>query len=620
MDLIAEVLLLGNDYGWADLPEIEGNQYGSETESLFRDNIKNGIYAANRSIGDAIEKTLTVHPDGMERHLTVSGIIRGSDNLTLRIPHDFISGSLQAKLKIYPNLLAHVTESIEAGLERPYGCGEQTISSTYPSVLLLKYYKASGISSGPLQSRANRYLNLGYHRLLNYREPTGGFSYWGHGSSDVALTAYAVRFLSDASGFIEVDPEIIQDAEKWLVGQQNKEGSWQPRYGEDDHSLTAYVTATLAESQNHLSEPLKKSVHDAVTRALAHLADPHRRLSDPYALAEFAIALKLNGEEQRASAVATNLSNLATPEHGGMYWALERNTPFYGWGNTGRIESTAMAILALSLVTPGTVEGRQLIEAGTLWLLQQKDRYGVWYSGQATVNVLEALLKSVDSSRSANTSATLSVTVNGHVKPLQVSLRADAPILLDISDLIQPGENGISVQGSGGLTAASVQVVTDFYVPWGGTASESTRLGKAEALRLAVHFDKTDVRAGDEVRCAVDAERIGSRGWGMMIAEIGLPPGADVDRRVLDDVISNSGWEVSHYDLLPDKLVLYLWPRAGGTKLTFSFHPRYGLRGRTAPSVLYDYYNPDAEVDIAPADFRVETNAASESQKVASVR
>jgi hypothetical protein len=85
-------------------------------------------------------------------------------------------------------------------------------------------------------------------------------------------------------------------------------------------------------------------------------------------------------------------------------------------------------------------------------------------------------------------------------------------------------------------------------------------------------------------------------------------------------LLSNSGWEVSHYDLLPDKLVLYLWPRAGGTKLTFSFHLRYGLRTRTAASVLYDYYNPDAEVDLAPADFRVESNAASESQKVASVR
>src|SRR5204862_3515735 len=142
--------------------------------------------------------------------------------------------------------------------------------------------------------------------------------------------------------------------------------------------------------------------------------------------------------------------------------------------------------------------GRQLIDAGTLWLLQQKDHYGVWYSGQATVNVLEALLKGVDSFKPADRDATLNVTVNGHVKPLQVSSRADAPVLLDISHFIQPGENTISVQGSGGLTAASVQVVADYYVPWAGTtAAASTRLGKVEALSLAVHFDKTNVRAGD---------------------------------------------------------------------------------------------------------------------------
>jgi len=81
-----------------------------------------------------------------------------------------------------------------------------------------------------------------------------------------------------------------------------------------------------------------------------------------------------------------------------------------------------------------------------------------------------------------------------------------------------------------------------------------------------------------------------------------------VDRRVLNDVIDKSGWAVSHYDVLPDRLVLYLWPQAGGTKLTFEFRPRYGLKARTAPSVLYDYYNPEAMVTLPPADFIVETN------------
>jgi len=54
-----------------------------------------------------------------------------------------------------------------------------------------------------------------------------------------------------------------------------------------------------------------------------------------------------------------------------------------------------MAVLELATVDP-TDDARRLVDAGTLWLLQQKDRYGVWYSGQATVDVLSALLKGID--------------------------------------------------------------------------------------------------------------------------------------------------------------------------------------------------------------------------------
>jgi len=43
-----------------------------------------------------------------------------------------------------------------------------------------------------------------------------------------------------------------------------------------------------------------------------------------------------------------------------------------------------------------------------------------------------------------------------------------------------------------------------------------------------------------------------------------------------------------------DRVVLYLWPRAGGVKFSFTFKPRFGMKALTTPSVLYDYYNPEA--------------------------
>jgi hypothetical protein len=136
-----------------------------------------------------------------------------------------------------------------------------------------------------------------------------------------------------------------------------------------------------------------------------------------------------------------------------------------------------------------------------------------------------------------------------------------------------------------------------FYTPW------PTQVQPAGPLQLSVNYDKTVAAVGDEISCATAAKR--ANGYGMLLGEIGLPPGADVDRASLDKAMRDAGWEFSRYDVLPDRLIVYLWPRAGGTRFAFKFKPRYGLNAQTAPSVLYDYYNPEARAVVAPVRFVV---------------
>jgi hypothetical protein len=109
----------------------------------------------------------------------------------------------------------------------------------------------------------------------------------------------------------------------------------------------------------------------------------------------------------------------------------------------------------------------------------------------------------------------------------------------------------------------------------------------------------------EEVTCNVSAERVGHKGYGMLLAEVGLPPGADVDRASLERAVAESDWTLDSYDVLPDRLVVYLWPRGGGLNFNFKFRPRYGLKALTAPSQLYDYYNPEARTVVAPTRFVV---------------
>jgi hypothetical protein len=52
--------------------------------------------------------------------------------------------------------------------------------------------------------------------------------------------------------------------------------------------------------------------------------------------------------------------------------------------------------------------------------------------------------------------------------------------------------------------------------------------------------------------------------------------------------------------------VFYLWPSAGGIKFQFSFRPRFDMNAMSAPSMLYDYYNPEANAVVLPVGFAVQ--------------
>lgn len=615
---------------------------------------KQRITAMGGDAGDAIEKPVTVHPDGEEQTVTASEIITSSGTLVLAIPETLVPNSARAELKLYPNLMAHVAESVEAIMERPHGCGEQTISSTYPSLLLLRNYRKSGQGS-PLRGKAEGYLRAGYARLLNYRAESGGFTYWGRGEPDLALTAYALRFLSEARELIPVDDDVINQARAWLIGQQRTDGSWAAEdygnkleNGKRSALLTAYIARVLAmaEPKGELQakqvsgtvrggkpvpsagQPKPSDSSLALKRALAYLSLRVEEIDEPYLIASYVLAALTAGETEHLQKPVVMLRRLARHDSVASYWLLETNTPFHGWGRAGQVETTALAIQALSgycglpsancdLPDPSNapdISNAQLINRGVLFLLREKDRYGVWYSTQATINVLDALLdrlvQDVQTATKAAGPGTAEILVNG-LSAKSVELPAPnqlvSPLAIDLSQFLRAGTNRIEIRRAQGVSPASVQAVATYYVPW----SESKTIPDSKldtnvsrALRLVTRFDRTESKINDEIACHVEVERAGPGGSGMMLAEIGLPPGANVDRASLEAAMKADG-SISQYDILPDRLIVYLWPRAGGVKFDFMFRPRFGLHAQTAPSLVYDYYNPEARAVVAPVRFLV---------------
>ncbi len=590
---------------------------------------KQQVNAIGPDASDAISRSVTVRPNGEEKTESVSQVFAEATALDVAIPDTAISGSVETTLKIYPNLNAHVMESIEAILERPYGCGEQTISSTYPSVLLLKYAKGAGYEKSPLLPRAHRYAQLGYERLLSYRAPRGGFSYWGKGDADLALTVYALRFLNDASEFVAVDDSVIEEALSWVLNQAQPDGGWIAWgwNGKEDSRrnamLTAYVVRVLATSKLAANGPggnpqTAKAASLAVRRALAYLQPQIESVDEPYIISLYALAALGAGENTAFASSVERLRKLEHREGASSYWSLEMNTPFYAWGLAGRVETTALVLQALAKGA-NSDDSQTLISRGLLFLLRNQDRYGIWYSGQATINVLDAIAslasrKDKASNQTGNlaTGGSRAVILVDGKPALSIDLppanALSGPVDVDLSKFVASGKHRIEIRRTADSSRTSIQLLADYYVPWTHASVESDFHQEAkasDAVRLAVHFDKQSANVGESVRCSVDLERVGFRGYGMLLGEIGLPPGAAVDRASLEAAMKSSGWDINQYDILPDRLIVYVWPHAGGTKFSFTFKVRFGVKALTAPTILYDYYNPEARAVVEPTQFDV---------------
>lgn len=244
----------------------------------------------------------------------------------------------------------------------------------------------------------------------------------------------------------------------------------------------------------------------------------------------------------------------------------------------------------------------KLINRGALFLLRNTAEGGAWATSQSTARALMALL---DVQRGNETrAAEIEVRVNGVSAgrlQLPAGRKAQAPMVLDTSRLLRAGENQISLSGfePAGL---QIQVTAGWYEHWGPKHPNKD-------LDMQVHYSTLDAAINDMVACDVAISRPSFRGYGMMIANVGLPPGAEVDRGMLEKIVGDAMSGVDSYEVAPDHVTFYVWPRAEDVKFRFVFRPRFAMRARGAQSALYDYYNPDSRVVVAPETFTVHSAA-----------
>jgi len=556
--------------------------------------------------GDAIEKTLRVHPDGQEVVQTYGDMNAGAISFDISIPKDAIRDVTRGELKIYPNIASMLFESVSAMLEKPTGCGEQTTSGGYANLIALRFARSVGINDGRIEKTALDNISRAVERLKGFSKDDGGGRLYPHYEPDAALTAYMLGFLVEAAEFVPVREKDISLKISWLEKHKNE---WMPR------DVKTWNMSRVTSIANALSAANRKGfkVQDDVLGDMYDylLSDSADLRNEPYALANFILTAMDSGDERRLQAAVAQLASMARDERSGVYWRLNDSSPFYGWGSSGNYEVTGLAISALSgwrashpESTDSSVNDEALsadaldflIRRGTLFLLRGRERDGYWHSTQATLQTMRAVADAATVLGGlGNPDGRFEIRIHGKlVQTITVDSIMRDPVVIDVSGFLTTGDNPVTITPSKEGATAVILFSSSYWLPW-----EKTEARVSPELLLHVQFEKTEIGVGEQTRCFVRVERTGYRSRGMMIASIGLPPGAEPDRASLEALIS-SGSGVDRYEVMPDRVIFYLWPSSGVSTFQFRLSARFPMKAKSEPSVLYDYYNPEALSEVPP--------------------
>src|SRR5260370_34997474 len=115
--------------------------------------------------GDIVVREIEVIPNGREQNLVFNGRLESTVQHDLDFPMASIPDASKIFVRLYPVPLSQVIEGMDTLLRMPYGCFEQTPSTTYPNVLALAYMKRTHTLTPDVHAKTGVLNAHGYQRF-----------------------------------------------------------------------------------------------------------------------------------------------------------------------------------------------------------------------------------------------------------------------------------------------------------------------------------------------------------------------------------------------------------------------------------------------------------------------
>ena len=110
----------------------------------------------------------------------------------------------------------------------PYGCGEQNMVNFVPNIVVLDYLTSVNKLTFEIEEKAKKHMESGYQRELGYKHDDGSYSAFGKNddSGSTWLTAFVIKSFNQASKYIEIETNVINQGLKFLSETQQEDGSF----------------------------------------------------------------------------------------------------------------------------------------------------------------------------------------------------------------------------------------------------------------------------------------------------------------------------------------------------------------------------------------------------------
>ncbi|WP_299121502.1 TonB-dependent receptor plug domain-containing protein [uncultured Winogradskyella sp.] len=502
--------------------------------------IEISVLATSQDYKDLVKKQATIISPYFPTEISLSG--SKSERFEFDINHA-VENTITTEFNIYTDIVGDVMDGIESLIRQPYGCFEQTSSTTYPNIMVLKYLKESGKSNSKIEAKALDFIKKGYKRLISFETSKGGFEWFGHTPPHETLTAYGIlEFTEMKEVYNGVNDKMIARTVDWLLSRKDGKGGFKKsKKGYDSFASSptdvanAYIVYALSEAK--IEADIELEYNTAYNDAI--------KSNDTYKMALLAMTSKNLNKGENFETLITQIK--ANIERYGFNKLPVENTITRSYGNSKNIETTALTLLALMYESN---LNEALISKGIEYLVKQR-QYNRFGSTQATAMALKALINYTKKQKQKLVSENDNITLIVNGKSLTKSLKINNEGKIRINgfeNYLKTGKQTISVK----FNNSKATFPYNLNVKWDSTLPDSS---EASPLQLETTILDKNYAVGDNVSFSIKVSNKKQEPLGMVTTIIGIPSGTTAQPWQLKKILEEN--KVAYYEVFDNYLVFY---------------------------------------------------------------